>query len=359
MGAEIQADKYKSSATIIAMSILKHYQFTLPPTLIAQEPARPRDHARLLVYSLSDRSIVDTYFYDIGKYLPPGAAIVVNDSKVEHCRWLFDNGKTEVFVLEKNDPRIIRALVRPGKKFRLNQDTQLTEWLKVQVIAIDADGIRTLQLSVNHDDSRFKEFEHIPLPPYISQNDSLAAEYQTIYANPAGSLAAPTAGLHFTPTLLRRLSKKHDICKLTLHVGLGTFAKLTEEQISTGHLHEETFEIDKPTADILNKADHRTAVGTTTVRTLESVFQAHKQLEAERSTTDIFIRPGFHFQVVDSIVTNFHLPGTSLLMLVAAFLCDKLNISEQAAADELMRIYNYAVDKKYRFYSFGDAMLIV
>lgn len=319
--------------------------FDLPQELIAQEPAHPRDAARLLVYDRQTRAITDTIFKELPTHLPSNTTLVINNSKVEHCRWLFDGSKTEIFVLQKLDQHTIRAMVRPGKKFRIGKNVQLFDWLSVETTAIDAEGIRTLRLNVHHDDERLQQFEHVPLPPYIEQNDDLADEYQTVYAKPLGSKAAPTAGLHFTDELLKKLAVHHDIVEVTLHVGLGTFASLTEEQIKTGVLHEEFYEITPDTLNNLSAARHVTAVGTTTTRTLES----WKRSKMPSGFTDIFIQPGYQFQAVQSMITNFHLPGTSLLLMIEAFIG-----SEQ----ETQKIYNHAIAERYRFYSFGDAMLI-
>jgi S-adenosylmethionine:tRNA ribosyltransferase-isomerase len=320
--------------------------FELPEELIAQEPARPRDSARLLVYDRSTRTITDSVFSELNSFLVKDSTLVVNNSKVEHCRWLFNDGKTELFVLEKLDQFTIRALVRPGRKFKLHDTVLLNDWLSAQVTGIDTDGIRTLKLSVMHDDERLKAIEHVPLPPYIAQNDRLAQEYQTIYAKPLGSKAAPTAGLHFTAELLEKTKQQHDYEEVTLHVGLGTFAGLTDENFKTGRLHEEWYEIDDTVAQALRSATHVTAVGTTSVRTLESWFASGKLA----ANTSIFIQPGYEFKRVNSLITNFHLPGTSLLLLVEAFV---------GSESELQRIYNHAISEKYRFYSFGDAMLIL
>lgn len=335
------------------------YQFDLPESLIAQKPAKPRDHARLLVYRLSDGSITDSVFYELDDFVHPKTTFAVNNSKVEHCRWLFREGKTELFVLEKNDPYTIRAMVRPGRLFRLGKTVQLTEWLTAETIAVDDEGVRTIRLNVLHDDDRIKEYEHVPLPPYIAQDDTLAKEYQTVYAKPEGSLAAPTAGLHFTEPLMKRLQGLHPFAEVTLHVGLGTFAKLTDENIQSGRLHEEQYQLDEQAARQLREASHITAVGTTTIRTLESIRAQQDDFTPSHGSTDIFIRPGYTFQAVNSLITNFHLPSTSLLMLIAAFIADKRQLSEDEAAKELMRVYQHAIDQKYRFYSFGDAMLIV
>ena len=376
--------------------------FNLPKELIAQEPASPRDAARLLVYDRKTKTTTDAIFRDLEKYLYPKTTLVLNNSKVEHCRWLFTNPKpaslptskagsnasfsstsalslgesrsavpkvqlacdsqvhneiesslesvkqktTEVFVIEKLDTHTIRGLVRPGKRFKEGSTTQLTEWLSVEVLSIDADGIRTLKLNISHDDERLKQIEHVPLPPYIKQNDTLADDYQTIYAKPLGSKAAPTAGLHFTDQLLANIKTHFAVEELTLHVGLGTFASLTDENYTSGTLHEEWYEIAEKTAAQLNESKHITAVGTTTSRALESWAQSGK-LTGE---TNIFIRPGYEFQKVDSLITNFHLPGTSLLLMIEAFI---------GSDAETKRIYDHAISEKYRFYSFGDAMLIL
>ncbi len=334
------------------------YNFKLPEELIAQSPASPRDHARMLVYSLKDKSITDSYFYNIDKVLPPNSTIVVNNSKVENCRWLFDNN-IEVFVIEKLDSNTVRAMVRPGKRFKTGSIVQLTDFLEIKVMQIDKEGIRTLKLNVSHDDVRLKPYEHIPLPPYIAQNDKLSNEYQTVYAKPLGSLAAPTAGLHFTPELITKLKTKHSFTEITLHVGLGTFAKLTDENLLTNKLHSEKYIINQEAATSLNKSSNIVSVGTTTLRTLESVRRNTEMFEQGSYETDIFIRPGFKFNAVDSLITNFHLPSTSLLMLVAALIADKQNLTEADAAKELIRIYKHAISNKYRFYSFGDVMILV
>ncbi|MCA9328796.1 tRNA preQ1(34) S-adenosylmethionine ribosyltransferase-isomerase QueA [Candidatus Saccharibacteria bacterium] len=320
--------------------------FELPKGLIAQEPANPRDSARLLVYNRNTQTLTDTVFSELPKFLPKNTTLVLNNSKVEHCRWLFDEGKTELFVLDKLDQYTVRALVRPGKKFKMGKTVQLTEWLRAETTATDDEGIRTLRLNVMHDDARLRAIEHVPLPPYIAQNDTLAEEYQTVYAKPLGSKAAPTAGLHFTEGLLASIGEKHDVLEVTLHVGLGTFASLTDENYATGRLHAEWYKIPESVEMRLQQAQHITTVGTTTTRTLES-WAASGDRMAE---TDIFIQPGYEFKVVNSIITNFHLPGTSLLLMIEAFV---------GSESEMQRIYDHAIAQKYRFYSFGDAMLIL
>lgn len=322
--------------------------FTLPKNLIAQTPAHPRDAAKLLVYNRETKKIEDSIFRQIDDYLPKNTTLVLNNSKVENCRWLFRGGLVEIFMLEKLDNSTIDALVRPGRKFSLGSKVQLTDNIFAEVIEIKDHGIRSLALSCTIDDVELKSHEHVPLPPYIAQDDKLADEYQTVYASSLGSKAAPTAGLHFTDTLLKQLKASHDVTEITLHVGLGTFAKLTEEQLLLGKLHEENFYINKDSAEVLRAANHITAVGTTSVRTLESLERLDGQPAS--GSTDIFIRPGYSFKHVNSMITNFHLPGTSLLLLVEAF------VGSEA---ELLRIYEHAIKNDYRFYSFGDAMLII
>jgi len=322
---------------------LSDFDFNLPKNLIAQEPARPRDHARLLVYDRESGHLSDDYFYNLENYLPAKTALVLNDSKVEKCRLKF--GSTEVFVLENLDPLTVRALVRPGKKFGLGKTVKLTSSITAEVLAIDDEGVRTLKLSKKITDKGIDAYRLTPFPPYIEQNEQLSDEYQTVYADSVGSKAAPTAGLHFTPAQLAKLSINHDVIKVTLHVGLGTFAPVKD--LNNHKLHEENFFVSAQAARQLNKASRLTAVGTTSLRTLESL---RKPFRETSGSTDIFITPGYEFKNVSALVTNFHLPKSTLLMLVAAFV---------GSTDEVRRIYDYAIDKQYRFYSFGDAMLIL
>lgn len=328
---------------------LDDFDFELPEALIAQAPANPRDLAKLLVYDRSLDTITDAVFRDINTYLPQTTTLVLNNTKVDKCRLRF--GSTEVFILESVNDKTVRALIKPGQKFKLHKTVALADGISAQVTAIDPDGIRTLIFNCPLDDSRLDAYRLTPLPPYIAQNEDLAAEYQTVYARQPGSKAAPTAGLHFTPELLQQLGKSHDIAEITLDVGLGTFAPLRDEQLQNSHLHAETFAINAATADTLNKAAHITAVGTTTVRTLESAAtmqEAKPVFRPTHNSTDIFIQPGYQFLAVDAMVTNFHLPKTSLLMLVAAFM----------GYEPMMACYRHAIAHNYRFYSFGDAMLI-
>ncbi len=327
--------------------------FDLPKELIAQEPASPRDHARMLVYNRVTKQITDDYFYNLLNYLPEPTCVVVNNSKVDMCRMLFEGGKREIFVLESVNNNTVRALVRPGKVFKFDAEVILSPRVNAKVTNIDSDGIRTIQFSQNVDHPDLVTAQHVPLPPYIAQDDELAEEYQTIYAKTNGSKAAPTAGLHFTPELESKIKKQRDWAEVTLHVGLGTFSPLTDEQLASGHLHEERYEVCKDAYGQINTAKHVTAVGTTSVRTLETIFQQGYTLQQGvtlQGSTDILIRPGYTFKRVNSLITNFHLPGTSLLLLVEAFV---------GSESELQKIYAHAIEQKYRFYSFGDAMLVL
>ncbi len=326
---------------------LSDFDFDLPKELIAQEPASPRWSARLLVYDRKTKRITDEHFYNLDKYLPADTTLVLNDSKVEKCRLGFDG--VEIFVLHAADPFTVQALVKPGKKFRTGMVTSIPVGLRklnVETLSVDDEGIRILKLDRPLDDPVLEEHKLTPFPPYIKQNEALSEEYQTVYARPPGSKAAPTAGLHFTSEQLEGLSKKHDIARLTLHVGMGTFAPVKTQEISEHKMHSEEYFVSKEAARKLNRAKHITAVGTTSARTLESLIRPFRETAG---STDIFITPGYEYKNVDALVTNFHLPRSTLLMLVAAM----------TGLPELHRIYKHAIDEKYRFYSFGDAMLIL
>lgn len=322
---------------------LQDFNFELPSELIAQVPAYPRDHARLLIYDRKTKSITDDYFYNLEKYLPADTTLVLNNSKVEKCRLRF--GNVEVFVLKTVNPTTVEALVRPGKKFPVGE-TRVGEFI-FTIDAISADGIRTIRLDRALDDPSFEPYRSTPLPPYIAQDESLASEYQTVYADPLGSKAAPTAGLHFTPEQIERIRAKHPVAEVTLHVGMGTFAPVKTEDITAHTMHAEEYAVTQETAAVLNAATHRTAVGTTSVRVLES---APMPFTETYDDTAIYITPGYEFKAVDALITNFHLPKSTLLMLVSAFM---------GSVDEMQRLYAHAIAERYRFYSFGDAMLIL
>lgn len=329
---------------------LSDFDYDLPEELVAQSPANPRDHARLLIYDRKTGKITDDHFYNVGEYLPAQTNLVVNNSKVEKCRLLFDEGKKEIFVTSALNNRTVEAMVRPGKKFKLDKTVRLTEGVSAKVTHIAEDGLRTLQLSCDLDDPRIEPYKHTPFPPYIEQDESLSEEYQTVYAKDMGSKAAPTAGLHFTEGLIKKL-KEQGVQKteVTLHVGLGTFAPVKTEDISEHKMHSEWFHLGANQCRDLNEAEHITAVGTTSVRVLETASDGSRHFEPCSMDTDIFITPGYEFKAVDALITNFHLPKSTLLMLVSAFM----------GFDEMKRVYRHAIKNEYRFYSFGDAMLIL
>lgn len=328
------------------MHELDKYAFHLPKSLIAQTPAHPRESARLLVYERKTGRITDDYFYNLLDYLPTDTTLVLNNSKVEKARLKF--GKREVFLTKTIDPESVEALVYPGKQFGEGKTLDLAPQIRVEVLSVLPSGQRILRFSLPLGDKRFDKYRHTPFPPYIKSQEKLAGEYQTVYAKALGSKAAPTAGLHFSREYLDKVKRKVSVAEITLHVGLGTFAPLKEENLVSGKLHEETYVIDESTTQQLNNAKHVTAVGTTTLRALES-NKLDNGFRSGQFDTNIFIRPGYEFHAVDSLITNFHLPRSSLLMLVAALVGEK----------EWRVIYEHAIAAKYRFYSFGDAMLVV
>ncbi len=328
-------------------SKLSDFQFDLPEHLIAQTPANPRDHSRLLVYDRKSGEITDARFYDLLQYLPKDSTLVVNNSKVEKARLLF--GSIEIFEVQRVNDRVVEAMVRPGRKFKLGRDIDLGDGVVVHVQHVHNDGLRTLRFNVPLDDPSIERCRHTPFPPYISAGEELADSYQTVYARDEGSKAAPTAGLHFTDELLASVRKAgHPIAEVTLHVGLGTFAPVKTDDISDHKMHHELYSISEEAAAVLNKASRRVAVGTTSVRVLESAI-IDGEFRRCTGSTDIFITPGYNFKGFDALITNFHLPGSTLLMLVSAF----------AGYQETMRIYQHAIKNEYRFFSFGDSMLIV
>ncbi|WP_020403604.1 tRNA preQ1(34) S-adenosylmethionine ribosyltransferase-isomerase QueA [Gracilimonas tropica] len=329
---------------------LSDFDYDLPENLIAQSPAHPRDHARLLVYDRHSGKITDDHFYNLGKYLPNETTLVVNNSKVEKCRLLFQDGKKELFVTSIRNNNTVEAMVRPGKKFKKGKTVELTEGISAKVTHIAEDGLRTLVLSCDLDDPALEPFKYTPFPPYIEQDETLSEEYQTVYAKDLGSKAAPTAGLHFTAELLEKLANSGvKRSEVTLHVGLGTFAPVKTENIEEHDMHSEWFQLSKETSAELNAARHITAVGTTSIRVLETASGTPRKFNPQTRETDIFITPGYEFKATDAVITNFHLPKSTLLMLVAAFI----------GFDEMKRIYEHAIKEKYRFYSFGDAMLLL
>ena len=329
---------------------LDHFNYDLPKKLIAQTPVNPRDHSRLLIFDRHSGIITDDHFYNIGDYLPHDTSLVVNNSKVEKCRMLFNDGKIELFITGVMNNHVAEALVRPGKKFRTGKEVKLTEQVSVKTLSVSEDGIRTIELSHSLDDPVFRPFRHTPFPPYIESDESLSERYQTVFAKDEGSKAAPTAGLHFTPELISTLRQLGiEKKEVTLHVGLGTFAPVKSDTIEDHIMHSEWYQISPEEANALNQSKSITAVGTTCVRVLESAIGNDGKFSACSGETDIFIMPGYEFKSVDHLITNFHLPKSTLLMLISAF----------AGYEETKMIYRHAIEQNYRFYSFGDAMLLL
>lgn len=334
------------------------FDYYLPEELIAQHPAEKRDHARLLVLDRETGEVTDKYFYDIIDYLNPGDVLVMNDTRVIPAR-LFGHREDkeesiEVFLLHNTEGKTWECLVRPGKKMKIGTKIIFSEDLSGQVKDIKEDGNRIIEFSY---EGIFNEIldklGNVPLPPYIKEELKEPEEYQTVYSKNPGSVAAPTAGLHFTKGLLNQIEEKGiKLAYLTLDVGLGTFRPVSVEDVNDHKMHSEFYTLSQETADIINEAresGHRViATGTTSIRTLESVYKKCGKITEDSGWTDIFIYPGFEYKVVDAFITNFHLPKSTLVMLVTAF----------TSREMILDTYKYAVDNKYRFFSFGDAMFI-
>jgi len=339
---------------------LSDFHYDLPEELIAQKPVEPRDSSRLMVI-LPDGTIEHRIFRDIVEYLNEGDCLVLNNSKVIPARLIGqreDTGSFIEFLLVKRlDINTWEVMTRPGKKARKGRKIVFGNGeLKAEVLHVNQDeGTRIVRF---YYEGVFEEvlekLGKIPLPPYIKEELEDLSRYQTVYSKVPGSAAAPTAGLHFTEELLDRISKKGvEILYVTLHVGLGTFKPVKVENVEEHKMHEEYYEISQDVADRINRAKELgkrvIAVGTTSCRVLESCSDEAGRVKAQKGWTDIFIYPGYNFKVLDGLVTNFHLPDTTLMMLVCAF----------GGYERIMNAYKIAVDMRYRFFSFGDAMLIL
>ncbi len=336
------------------------FYYDLPKELIAQKPIEKRDASRLMVLDRKTREISHRHFYDIIEYLKPGDVLVRNNTKVIPARLFGVKEKTgaliEVFLLRPLENDRWEALVRPGKRLKEGDRVSFGEGkLVAEVLERTDEGGRIIEFTYSGD---FKEILEIlgevPLPPYIKEKLEDKDRYQTVYAKTEGSVAAPTAGLHFTKELIEALKKKGiTIVDVTLHVGLGTFRPLKEENIADHKMHSEYYEITEEAAKTINQAKQEgrriIAIGTTATRTLESNVSEEGLLKAGKGFTDIFIYPGYTFRMIDALITNFHLPESTLIMLVSAL----------ADREWILEAYRIAVEEKYRFFSFGDAMLIL
>ncbi|MBO5470342.1 MAG: tRNA preQ1(34) S-adenosylmethionine ribosyltransferase-isomerase QueA [Lachnospiraceae bacterium] len=338
---------------------LTDFNYDLPEELIAQDPLEKRSDSRLMVVGREDGSITHKHFYDIVDYLNPGDCLVINDTKVIPARLMGvkeDTGASiEVLLLKRKEEKIWETLVKPGKKMKVGARVIFGDGLLTgEVVDIVEEGNRLIRFEYEGIwEELLDQLGQMPLPPYITHQLQDKNRYQTVYAEHEGSAAAPTAGLHFTKELLQQIKDKGvDIAHVTLHVGLGTFRPVKVDNILDHHMHSEFYIVDQEAADKINAAKARgnqvISVGTTSTRTIESVADENGFMRAASGWTDIFIYPGYQFKVVDSLITNFHLPESTLLMLVSAL----------STRENMLHAYEVAVQEQYRFFSFGDAMFI-
>ncbi|MCI8709364.1 MAG: tRNA preQ1(34) S-adenosylmethionine ribosyltransferase-isomerase QueA [Dorea sp.] len=335
------------------------FYYELPEELIAQDPLEDRSSSRLLVLDRQSGAVSHHTFREIADYLNEGDCLVINDTKVIPARLIGSKEETgakiEVLLLKRKENNIWETLVKPGKKAKAGARINFGEGLLTgEVVGIAEEGNRLIRFSY---EGIFEEIldrlGQMPLPPYITHQLEDKNRYQTVYAKHTGSAAAPTAGLHFTPELLKELEKKGvEIARVTLHVGLGTFRPVKVDEITDHHMHSEFYRIDEEAAEKINRAKAAgkrvVCVGTTSCRTIESAADETGRLEEKSGWTEIFIYPGYRFKVLDGLITNFHLPESTLIMLVSAL----------AGRENVLGAYEEAVEERYRFFSFGDAMLI-
>ncbi|MBQ3019337.1 MAG: tRNA preQ1(34) S-adenosylmethionine ribosyltransferase-isomerase QueA [Clostridia bacterium] len=334
------------------------FYYDLPEERIAQTPVEPRDSSRLLVYDTKEKTITDKIFRDITDYLQAGDVLVVNNTKVIPARTYAltpHGGVVEVLLLKRLELNTWEVLMKPGKKGKIGVKMTIGDELSLTVKDITETGERIVEFEYEGAfEDVLSRVGTMPLPPYIKAKLENQARYNTVYSKVDGSAAAPTAGLHFTPELLQKLKDKGvQVAEVLLHVGLGTFRPVSEEIITDHKMHSEYYEIKSEAAEIINKAKAEgrrvIAVGTTSVRTLESVADEKGMVRACHGNTEIFLYPPYKMKCVDALVTNFHLPESTLIMLVACL----------TGREEILNVYKYAVENEYRFFSFGDACLIV
>ena len=345
----------RATTAILSGVRVAEFDYELPPDLIAQEPLVDRASSRMLVLHRREGRWEERIFRDLPEYVHPGDCLILNDSRVFPSRLFATRAsgpaRIEVFLLKTvaEDGRSWQALVRPGRKVTVGERLRFSDTLSADVVDHGDHGERTIRFTGESDLlAEIERIGHVPLPPYIRREDRIEDRdrYQTVYAERTGSVAAPTAGLHFTPDVLAGCQAAGaDIARVTLHVGLGTFAPLHVDTLDQVKLHFERYSIAEQQVRSVRRAARRIAVGTTSVRTIETVYATG----AISGETDLFIRPGYSFHAVDAMVTNFHLPQSSLLMLVCAF----------AGTEFAMAAYKHAVARQYRFFSYGDCMLIL
>ena len=331
------------------------FYYDLPEELIAQTPAEPRDSSRMLVYNRESDTLSHEHFYDITKHLKKGDLLVINNTRVIPARIFghIDGKQTtfEILLLKRLDYTHWEGIMRPARKARKGSVIKISDELSATVEDVGEYGIRTISFQF---DGVFEDIldrvGNMPLPPYIHETLEDKERYQTVYSKVDGSAAAPTAGLHFTPELMKKLEDMGvEFASVLLHIGLGTFRPVKAENILDHDMHTEYYEVDKENADKINRAKKEgrrvIAVGTTSVRTLESVGDENGLVKECKGNTNIFIYPGYKFKTVDALITNFHLPESTLIMLVSALL----------GREKTLEIYRKAVEEKYRFFSFGDS----
>ncbi len=333
------------------------FSFHLPEDLIAQQPADPRDACRLMVLDRNQQKISHQHFYDLPLFLKPGDVLVMNNSSVIPARLLFqlDTKDVELFLLRKTEPGTWLAIGKPGKVLRPGMTMFIAPDFSFEVLEILPDGQRKVRFHGEDQfvDAQIEKYGRTPLPPYIKHEHSKPEDYQTVFAAKRGSVAAPTAGLHFTDRLLKEIRNKGiQTVFVTLHVGLGTFLPVKTGNVEEHTMHSEIYELPHEAASILQEAKKNgrriVAVGTTSVRVLESSYDQQKGFVAGVGETSIYIYPGYRWKCVDALVTNFHLPQSTLLLLTCSF----------GGKDFILDAYREAVEQHYRFYSFGDAMFI-
>ena len=337
------------------------FYYDLPQELIAQTPIEPRDQSRLMVVDKNTGEVTHRIFKDLIDYLNPNDCLILNDTRVIPARIYGVKKETgavvEFLLLKQSENNVWECLCKPGKRAKIGTEFVFGEGLvECEVVDITDDGNRKIQFKCDSKEiyTILDKIGKMPLPPYITEELKNGERYQTVYSRELGSAAAPTAGLHFTNELLKRIEQKGiKIGYVTLHVGLGTFRPVKVDDVTKHKMHTEHYHISKQTADLINKTKANggrvISVGTTSTRTLESVATKNGCICEDEDDTSIFIYPGYEFKCIDGLVTNFHLPESTLIMLISAF----------AGYDNVMNAYKIAVDERYRFFSFGDACLFI
>ncbi len=348
--------------TLNEFMLITDFDFELPDALIAQEPLESREKSRMLTVNRTSKFYKDEHFYNFPKFLKKGDVVVLNNTKVFPAR-LFGTSETgakiELFLVRETENRVWETLARPARRLKTGKKILFGENLRAEVLEKSEEGHVFVKFETDGDfDELLEKIGKTPLPPYIKRGDEDfdkdRERYQTIFAKEKGAIAAPTAGLHFTPQILEEIKNSGvEITEITLHVGYGTFEPVRVNDLSEHKVLPENYEISAKTAEILNQAKSENrriiAIGTTTTRTLETAISKHGKFISEKNLADLTITPGYRFKAIDGLLTNFHLPQSSLLVLVSTF----------GGGELIMESYKHAVAQKYRFYSYGDCMLIV